>query len=57
MRNFPNGKLPMWGQALPLGQTSKVAAWEIAQLGSCHLRKFSWEVAAWEKSVGKEPNK
>ena len=34
------------GQALRLGQTWNVAAWEFAQLGSCHLGKYPWEVAA-----------
>jgi len=44
------------GRALRLGQTWKVAAWEIAQLGSCHLEKYSWEVAAWKKAFRKVPN-
>ena len=29
-----------WGRALRLGQTWKVATWEIAHLGSCHLGKY-----------------
>ena len=44
------------GQVLRLGRTWEVAAWEIAQLGSCHLGKYSWEVAAWENAFGKVPN-
>ena len=32
------------GRALRLGET-----WVIAQLGSCHLGKYPWKVAAWEK--------
>ena len=44
------------GRALRLGQTWEVAAWEIAHLGSCHLGKYRWEVATWEKSFGKLPN-
>ena len=31
-------------RALRLGLTRKVAAWEIAQLGSCYLGKYPWEV-------------
>ena len=34
----------------------EVVAWEIAHLGSCHLGKYPWEVAAWEKAFGKVPN-
>ena len=34
------------GRALCSGQTWKVAAWEFAQLRSCHLGKYPWEVAA-----------
>ena len=37
-------------------QIWEVAAWEIAQMGSCHLRKFPWEVATWEKAFVKVPN-
>ena len=44
------------GRAQGLGQTWKAAAWEIAHLGSFHLGKHPWEVAAWEKSFGKVPN-
>ena len=49
------------GRALRLGrmgqgQTWEVAALEIAQLGSCHLGKYPWEVADWEKAFGKVPN-
>ena len=33
-----------------------VVAWEIAHLGSCHLGKYPWEVAAWEKDFGKVPD-
>mgnify|MGYP000929313377 CR=1 FL=1 len=43
------------GRPLRLGQTWEVAAWEIAHLGSCHLGKYPWEVATWEKSFGKLP--
>ena len=32
------------GRALRLGLTWKVAAWEIAHLGSFHLGKYPWEV-------------
>ena len=39
-----------------LGQTWKIAAWEITHLGSCNKRKSPWEVASWEKSFGKVPN-
>jgi len=28
----------------------------IARLGSCHSRKYPWEVAAWEEAIGKVPN-
>jgi len=45
-----------WGQALRLGQTWEVAAWEIPHLGSCHLGKYPWEVDTWEKFFGKVPN-
>ena len=45
-----------WGRKLRLGHTLEVAAWEIAQFGSFHLGKYSWEVATWEKSFGKVPN-
>ena len=38
------------GQALRLGQTWEVVAWEIAQLGSCHFGKYPWK-----KAFGKEP--
>ena len=31
-------------------QLNKVAAWEIARLGSCHLGKYPWEVATWEST-------
>jgi len=31
----------------------EVAAWDIADLGSCHLGKKPWEIATWEKSLGK----
>jgi len=31
----------------------KVATWEIAQLGSCHLIKYPWKVAAWERAFEK----
>jgi len=31
-----------------LSQIWEVAAWEITHLGSCHLGKYPWEVAAWE---------
>ena len=34
----------------------EVAAWEIPHLGSCHLGKYPWKVAAWEKANGKVPN-
>ena len=34
----------------------EVAAWEIAHLGNCHLGKYPWEVATWEKSFEKVPN-
>ena len=34
------------GRAPLLGQTWEVAAWEFAHLGSFHLGKYSWEVAA-----------
>ena len=34
-------------------QTWEVAAWEIAQLGSCYLGKYPWEVAAWENVIEK----
>ena len=40
-----------WGRALRLGKT-----WELSHLRSCHLGKYPWEVAAWEKFFGKEPN-
>ena len=36
------------GRALRLGQTFEVVAWEIVQLGSCHLGKYLMEVATWE---------
>ena len=43
----------LMSRALRLGQTFEVVALEIAQLGSCHLGKYPWEVASWEISVGK----
>ena len=46
-------RMDYWGRALWLEQaggrlprllqTWEVAAWEILHLGSCHLRKYSWE--------------
>ena len=33
-----------------------IAALEIAQLGSYHLGKYPWEVAAEKKNFGKVPN-
>ena len=33
------------------GQTWEVAAWEIAHLGSCHLRKYPWEVTLGNNKV------
>ena len=44
------------GRALRLGQTWKVAAWEITHLGSCYLGKYYWEVADWKNVFGKVPN-
>ena len=44
------------GRVLRLGQTWKVTAWEIAQLGSCYLGKYPGKVAAWGKAFGKVPN-
>ena len=44
------------GRALWLGQTWKVTAWEIGHLGSSHLGKYPYEVAAWENAFGKVPN-
>ena len=43
-------------RALRLEQTWEVAAWKIAQLGSQHLGKYPWEVAAWGKIFRKVPN-
>ena len=43
------------GRVLRLGLTWEVAAWELAQLGSCHLGRYTWEVAAWENAFGKSP--
>jgi len=33
----------------------EVAAWEIANLGSCRLGKYPWDVAAWENILGMLP--
>ena len=44
------------GRELRLGKTWEVAAWEITHLASCHLGKYPWEIATWEKSFGKVPN-
>ena len=41
------------GRALQLGQTCEVCAWEITDLVSCHLGKYSWEVTACEMPLGK----
>ena len=41
------------GRELRLGQTRQVAARLIAHLGSCHLGKYSWEIAAWENAFVK----
>ena len=39
-----------WGRGLQLRQTWQVVAREIAHLGSCHLGKYPWEVAAQEST-------
>ena len=39
------------GRALLLGHSWEVAAWVIAHLGSCHMGKYPWEVATWEKKM------
>jgi len=44
------------GGARRLGQTLEFAALEIGYLGSCHLGKYPWEAAAWEKFFGKVPS-
>ena len=52
---------------MPLFLYGEVATWEIVilenvHLGNCtfgkncHLGKYPWEVAAWEKAFGKVPN-
>ena len=38
------------------GTDLEMAAREISHFGSCHLGKYPWEVASWEKSFGKVPN-
>ena len=50
------GYIWLGGRALWLVLTWIVAAWEIAHLGNCHLGKYPWKVAAWEKAFGKIPN-
>jgi len=40
-------------RALRLGQTFEIVALKIAQLESCHLGKYLWEVASREISAGK----
>ena len=39
------------GRSLRLGQTWEVAVWEIPHLGSCHLGKYPWQVAIWDKII------
>ena len=34
---------------------ARSVTWEIAQLGSCRLETYPWEVAAWENTFGKLP--
>ena len=40
-----------WGRASLLGYTWEEVAWDIAQLGSCHLGKYPWKVATWEQII------
>ena len=64
MRQLPKGQVrpsealhaATGGQALRLGLTWEVAAWETAHMGSCHLVNYPWEVAIWEQSFRKVPN-
>ena len=34
---------------------ARMNAWKIAHLGSCHLEKYPWEVAAWGNTLGRLP--
>ena len=45
--------LPKWQFSKQLEQTWEVVSWVNAQLGCCHLGKYPWEVAVWEKAFGK----
>ena len=48
---FARGRAPRLQQDGGRGQTWEVAVWEIAHLGSCHLRKYPWEVALGNNKV------
>ena len=60
MRNLPNFSSSNFPKvrlgALLLGQTWEVAASLIAKLGSCHLRKYPWDVATWDNAYEIVPN-
>jgi len=43
-------------RALRLGHNWKFSNWENAQMEICHLGKYLWEAAAWEKGFGKITN-
>ena len=42
--------------ATAIGQPWEVAAWNIVQLGSCHMGKYPGEVATWGKTFWKVSN-
>ena len=43
-----------WGGGERCGEkTLEFAPWDIAQLGSCSVGKYHWEVATWENTIGK----
>ena len=44
--NYPKAPKSLGDRALRLGQAWEVVAWKKSHLGSCHLGKYAWEVAA-----------
>ena len=65
--NFPNVSFPnVWPSAAArmakeaercglnrVGQTWEVATWEFVHSGGCQVKKYPWEVDAWENDFGK----
>ena len=65
--NFPNVSFPNEGPSAAarmakeaercglnrVGQTWEVATWEFVHSGGCQVKKYPWEVDAWENDFGK----